>query len=95
MSASERSIALEAKTEDGNQVVTPLIIAARNGNLDSVKKLLSYGADIEARGTLKFEDTGNLIEGCTPLWAAAAAGHLDIVKEKLKSTAELPRNVLL
>ena len=29
MSVSERRIALEAKTEDGNQVVTPLIIAAR------------------------------------------------------------------
>ncbi|XP_068759600.1 protein fem-1 homolog B-like [Montipora capricornis] len=91
MSVSERSIALEAKTEDGNQVVTPLIIAARNGNLDSVKKLLSYRADIEARGTLKFEDKDNPnpIEGCTPLWAAAAAGHLDVVTFLIERNAEI------
>ena len=91
MSVSERSIALEAKTEDGNQVVTPLIIAARNGNLDSVKKLLSYRADIEARGTLKFEnkDNPNPIEGCTPLWAAAVAGHLDVVTFLIERNAEI------
>ena len=91
MSVSERSIALEAKTEDGNQVVTPLIIAARNGNLDSVKKLLSYRADIEARGTLKFEDKDNPnpLEGCTPLWAAAAAGHLDVVTFLIERNAEI------
>ena len=81
--------------------MTPLIIAARNGNMDSVKKLLSYRADIEARGTLKFEDKDNPnpIEGCTPLWAAAEAGHLDVVTflidRNAEIDAELPRNLLL
>ena len=75
---NERSTALETKTKDGDQITTPLIIAARNGNLDSVKTLLRYKADIEARGTVKVYD--QVIEGCTPLWAAAATGHLDVVE---------------
>ena len=40
MSITERSTALQTKTIDGDQITTPLIIAARNGNLDSVKMLL-------------------------------------------------------
>jgi len=64
MSISERSTTLEAKTKDGDQISTPLIIAARSGRLDSVKMLLRYKADIEARGTLKVDD--HVIEGCTP-----------------------------
>ena len=69
---------MEIKTKDGSQITTPLIIAARNGNLNSVKILLSYKADIEARGTVKIEN--DVREGCTPLWAAAATGHLNVVK---------------
>ena len=49
----QRKTALETKTKDGSHFVTPLIIAAHNGHLNSVKILLSYKADIEARGTLK------------------------------------------
>ena len=79
--------ALETKTEDCGHIVTPLIIAARNGHLNSVKILLGYGADIEARGTLKI---GNeVIEGCTPLWAAAAIGHLDVVKLLIERNADI------
>ena len=81
MSISERSAALETKTKDGDQISTPLIIAARNGNLDSVKTLLRYKEDIEARGTVKVHD--QVIEGCTPLWAAAVSGHLEVVNYKL------------
>ena len=55
ISSSERNTALETKTKDGDQITTPLIIAARNGNLDSVKTLLRYKVDIEARGTLKVD----------------------------------------
>ena len=71
----QRKTALETKTKDGSHFVTPLIIAAHNGHLNSVKILLRYGADIEARGTLKKGD--EVSEGCTPLWGAAAADHLD------------------
>ena len=60
----QRKTALETKTKDGSHFVTPLIIAAHNGHLNSVKILLRYGADIEARGTLKIGD--EVSEGCTP-----------------------------
>ena len=79
MSISERNTALETKTKDGRHITTPLIIAAYNGNLDSVKILLEYKAGIEARGTVK-ADEYEVIDGCTPLWAAALSGHLDVVK---------------
>ena len=74
----QRKTALETKTKDGSHFVTPLIIAAHNGHLNSVKILLRYGADIEDRGTVKIAD--EVVKGCTPLWAAAASGHLDVVK---------------
>ena len=52
-----------------------------------MKILLGYGADIEARGTLKI---GNEVaEGCTPLWGAAAADHLDVVKLLLEQNADV------
>ena len=79
--------ALETKTKDGSQFATPLIIAARNGHLNSVKILLRYGADIQARGTLNIED--DVIEGCTPLWAAAATGYLDVVKLLIEQNADV------
>ena len=71
----------------GSHFVTPLIIAAHNGHLNSVKILLSYKADIEARGTLKIGD--EVSEGCTPLWGAAAADHLDVVKLLLEQNADV------
>ena len=42
---------LDQKLTVAEQVTTPLIEAAKNGNLDAVKVLLDYGADVEARGT--------------------------------------------
>ena len=83
----QRKTALETKTKDGSHFVTPLIIAAHNGHLNSVKILLSYKADIEARGTLKIGD--EVSEGCTPLWGAAAAGHLAVVEWLLEQTADV------
>ena len=93
LNTDERKTALETKTKDGDQITTPLIIAARNGNLESVKILLRYKADIEARGTLKFRD-GEVVEGCTPLWAAAASGHLDVVKLLLERNADVDGRTL-
>ena len=87
LKTEQRKTALETKTEDCGHFVTPLIIAARNGHLNSVKILLGYGADIEARGTLKI---GNeVIEGCTPLWAAASFGRLDVVKLLIEQNADV------
>ena len=83
----QRNTALETKIKDGSHFVTPLIIAAHHGHLNSVKILLSYEADIEARGTLKIAD--EVIEGCTPLWAAAASGRLDVVKLLIERNADV------
>ena len=87
LKTEQRKSALETKIKDGSHFVTPLIIAAHNGHLNSVKILLGYGADIEARGTLKVEN--EVIEGCTPLWAAAASGRLDVVKLLIEENAEV------
>ena len=87
MSISERNTALETKTKDGDQITTPLIIAAFNGNLDSVKILLEYKADIEARGTVKLD--GVDYEGSTPLWAAVVTGHIDVVKQLIERRADV------
>ena len=88
LNTDERKTALETKTKDGDDITTPLIIAAHNGNMDSVKILLRYKADIETRGTLKV-DTGEVVEGYTPLWAAASSGHLDVVKLLLERNADV------
>ena len=83
----QRKTVLETKTKDGGHFVTPLIIAAHNGHLNSVKILIQYGADIEARGTLKTGD--EVIEGCTPLWAAADTGCLDVVRLLIERNADV------
>ena len=87
LKTEQRKTALETKTKDGGHFVTPLIIAAHNGHLNSVKTLLSYGADIEARGTIKIGD--EVGDGCKPLWAAAAFGHLDVVKLLIEQNADV------
>ena len=87
LKTEQRKTALETKTKDGGHFVTPLIIAAHNGHLNSVKILLGYGADIEARGTLKIEN--DVIKGCTTLWAAAASGHLNVVKLLIERNADV------
>ena len=87
LEVTERAAMLEEKTKEGDQNTTPLIIAARNGNLEAVKVLLKYSANIESRGTVKIDD--QVIEGASPLWAAAAKGHLDVVRLLVKSGAEV------
>ena len=93
LKTEQRKTALETKTKDGGHFVTPLIIAAHNGQLHSVKILLRYGADIEDRGTIKIGDEDDeddeVIEGCTPLWAAACSGHLDVVKLLVEQNADV------
>ena len=87
LKTEQRKTALETKTKDGSHFFTPLIIAAHNKHLESVKILLRYKADVEDRGTLKLGD--RVIEGCTPLWAAAASGRLDVVKLLIERNADV------
>ena len=87
LKTEQRKAALETKTKDGGQIATPLIIAARNGHLNCVKILLGYEADIEARGTLKIDNS--VAEGCTPLWGAAVTGHLDVLKLLIERNADV------
>ena len=64
---------------------TPLILAVQNGNLECVKILLKYKAEIEERG--------DYIRGyypcCTPLFVAAANGDVDILSFLVKSGADV------
>ncbi|XP_022795604.1 protein fem-1 homolog B-like [Stylophora pistillata] len=91
LNVDERTTALETKTKDGDDLATPYIIAARNGHLDSVKILLRYKANIEARGTLKVSigDYTEITEGCTALWATAAYGHLNVMRLLIEQNAEV------
>ena len=87
LKTEQRKTALETKAKHEGHFVTPLIIAAHYGEVNSVKILLEYGADIEARGTLK---TGHeVIEGCTPLWAAADTGRLGVVRLLIERNADV------
>ena len=87
LSAESRKATLETKIKDGDDLATPLIIAARDGKLDFVKVLLRYEANIEARGTIKID--GEVGEGFTALWIAAANGHFDVVRLLIEQNAEV------
>ena len=87
LNAESIKAALETKIKDGDDLATPLIIAARDGKLDFVKVLLRYEANIEARGTIKID--GEVIEDCTALWIAAAKGHFDVVRLLIEQSAEV------
>ena len=64
---------------------TPLILAVQNGNLECVKILLKYKAEIEERG--------DYIDGdypcCTPLFVAAANGDVNIFSFLVESGADV------
>ena len=87
LNAESIKVALETKIKDGDDLVTPLIIAARDGKLDFVKVLLRYEANIEVRATIKINR--EVIEGCTALWIAAAKGHFDVVRLLIEQNAEV------
>ena len=87
LNAESRKAALETKIKDGDDLAPPLIIAARDGNLDFVKALLRYEANTEARGTIK--DNGEVKEDCTALWVAAAKGHFDVVRLLIEQNADV------
>ena len=75
--------------------VTPLIVAVRNGNLDCVKALLKYGAEIEGRGDFMhiFEDDSCPVpynyKCCTPLFVAATCGNVEILRFLVENGANV------
>ena len=84
MNVNERASALETRTVHVKRRAvesTPLIAAARNGNLDCVKVLLSYKADVEGRCNGEHEkwDAEFLDKRYTATFVAAAHGHVDVL----------------
>ena len=74
--------------------VTPLIVAVRNGNLDCVKVLLKYGADIEVRGDFTYyilENDSRSVpyKCCTPLFIAATCGNVEILSCLVENGADV------
>jgi ankyrin repeat protein len=53
------------------------IIAARDGDLDTVKRMMAEGADVNVR------------QGYTPLMAAARFGHVDVIQFLLTKGADV------
>jgi hypothetical protein len=69
---------LNHATEENEQNTTPLIIAARNGEVKVVSILLSsFNFDIEQTGTVKFD--GFVIHKATALWCAAGDQRCSIL----------------
>ena len=71
---------------------TPLINAVENENLDCLKVLLKYKADIEGKGDLCFLNRRKPYfhwQLCTPLCVAAAYGNLDILSFLLENGADI------
>ena len=85
---------MNAVTNIEGHTITPLIAAVQSGNLESVKVLLKYGADIEGRGDFKYVSKDHpfhsvSFEGCTPLFVAAVNGNVEILSCLLDSGADL------
>ena len=71
---------------------TPLINAVADENLDCLKVLLKYKADIEGKGDLCFLNRRKPYfhwQLCTPLCVAAAYGNLDILSFVLENGADI------
>lgn len=64
---------------DGGGGYTPLIVAAKNGNLKIVEFLVKSKADVNAKD----------YDGWTPLILASCAGHLSVVKYLIKNKANV------
>ena len=66
--------------------LSPLIVAAENGNLDCMKVLLKYNADIESR----LNDNPTILpRGYPPLHAATGNGHVDVLSCMVKNGADV------
>ncbi len=77
----------DTASEEG---VTPLFLAAFNGNKDIVQRLVEKNADVNApvKKTFSYEDQ-TIFEGCTPLMAALGRGNSDIAKMLIQYGADV------
>ena len=66
--------------EKSSSLVSPLVVAVQNGNLDCVKVLLSYGADIEG---------GDDMFRHLPLFVASFNGNVEILSYLLDNGADM------
>ena len=66
--------------EKSSSLVSPLVVAVQNGNLDCVKVLLSYGADIEG---------GDDMFRHLPLFVASFNGNVEILSCLLDNGADM------
>ncbi|XP_073228590.1 uncharacterized protein [Porites lutea] len=90
----DNGVDMNAVSNIEGHTITPLIAAVQSGNLESVKVLLKYGADIEGRGDFKYVSKRHpfhsvSFEGCTPLFVAAVNGNVEILNCLLDSGADL------
>ena len=63
---------------------TPLYFAARNGELEKVKKIVK-----EEPGLIEIPFKGNTVDGWRPLDAAINSGHLEVVRCLLEAGADI------
>ena len=94
MNVNERASALETRTVHVKRRAlesTPLIAAARNGNLACVKVLLSYNADVEGRCNDKRYkwDAEFLDKSYTPTFVAAAYEHVAVLSCLVQNGADV------
>ncbi|MDY6980727.1 MAG: ankyrin repeat domain-containing protein [Pseudomonadota bacterium] len=73
-----KSLMVDLQARDGRGR-TALYLAAEQGDLDAVKRLINKGAVIDARDNCSW----------TPMMRAAQNGHLPVVRELLAAGAEL------
>jgi ankyrin repeat protein len=62
----------------GNTIGQELVVAARENNVLEVRRLMSVGAEVDAKGN----------DGWTPLHEASGEGHVQVVKELLEHGAD-------
>lgn len=68
---------------------TPLLVAAGNGNLDCVKILLQYEADIESQGRFFLFKSVYPDVSTTPMIAAAGNGHVHVLRCLVENGADV------
>jgi len=70
--------------------LTPLMAAVDNSNLELMKILISYGANVNCSRISKFDCAGvEMARETTPLAVASACGSLEIVKALVENDAEV------